>query len=287
MKVSGFTFLRNGEILGYPFKESILSILPIVDEFIIALGESEDNTEKIIKEINSSKIKIIKTKWNENMQDRGFVYAQQKMIAQYNCNGDWAFYLEADEIVHENDLDKIYDTMKKYKDNKNVEAIAFDYIHFYGNANTYIDSPGWYRKEARIIKNNIRSIAMDGLFWVVMDKNKKGRYPYGVMSGAKIYHYGWVRNEEQMNLKLKKIKKYWKHNFTPINYSEIDPLILKEFKGTHPKVIQNWLPKSKGLFKANPNHKLTKKEKKHRIAKKIEELFNIDLSKKHFKLIKA
>lgn len=287
MKVSGFTFLRNGEILGYPFKESILSILPIVDEFIIALGESEDNTEKIIKEINSSKIKIIKTKWNENMQDRGFVYAQQKMIAQYNCNGDWAFYLEADEIVHENDLDKIYDTMKKYKDNKNVEAIAFDYIHFYGNANTYVDSPGWYRKEARIIKNNIRSIAMDGLFWVVMDKNKKGRYPYGVMSGAKIYHYGWVRNEEQMNLKLKKIKKYWKHNFTPINYSEIDPLILKEFKGTHPKVIQNWLPKSKGLFKANPNHKLTKKEKKHRIAKKIEELFNIDLSKKHFKLIKA
>jgi len=286
MKVSGFTFLRNGEILGYPFKESILSILPIVDEFIIALGESEDNTEKIIKEINSSKIKIIKTKWNENMQDRGFVYAQQKMIAQYNCNGDWAFYLEADEIVHENDLDKIYDTMKKYKDNKNVEAIAFDYIHFYGNANTYVDSPGWYRKEARIIKNNIRSIAMDGLFWVVMDKNKKGRYPYGVMSGAKIYHYGWVRNEEQMNLKLKKIKKYWKHNFTPINYSEIDPLILKEFKGTHPKVIQNWLPKSKGLFKANPNHKLTKKEKKHRIAKKIEELF-IDLSKKHFKLIKA
>ena len=287
MKVSGFTFLRNGEILGYPFKESILSILPIVDEFIIALGESEDNTEKIIKEINSPKIKIIKTQWNENMQDRGFVYAQQKMIAQYNCSGDWAFYLEADEIVHENDLDKIYDTMKKYKDNKNVEAIAFDYIHFYGNANTYIDSPGWYRKEARIIKNNIRSIAMDGLFWVVMDKNKKGRYPYGVMSGAKIYHYGWVRNEEQMNLKLKKVKKYWKHNFTPINYSEIDPLILKEFKGTHPKVIQNWLPKSKGLFKANPNHKLTKKEKKHRIAKKIEELFNIDLSKKHFKLIKA
>lgn len=286
MKVSGFTFLRNGEILGYPFKESILSILPIVDEFIIALGECEDNTEKILKSIKSDKIKIIKTQWNENMQDRGFVYAQQKMIAQFNCKGDWAFYLEGDEIIHENDLDKIYETMKKYKNNSKVEAIAFDYIHFYGNSNTYIDSPGWYKREVRIIKNNIRTFAPDGLFWVVMDKNKKGRYPYAVMSGAKIYHYGWVRDEERMNLKLKKVKKYWKHEYKPIDYKEIDPTILKKFKGTHPKIIQNWLPKEEGIFKANPNHQLTKKEKKHRLIKKIEKFFNLDLSKKHFKLVK-
>jgi len=286
MKVSGFTFLRNGEILGYPFKESVLSILPIVDEFIIALGECEDNTEKILKNIKSDKIKIIKTQWNENMQDRGFVYAQQKMIAQFNCKGDWAFYLEGDEIIHENDLDKIYETMKKYKNNSKVEAIAFDYIHFYGNSNTYIDSPGWYRKEVRIIKNNIRTFAPDGLFWVIMDKNKKGRYPYAVMSKAKIYHYGWIRDEERMNLKLKKVKKYWKHSYKPIAYKEIDETILREFKGTHPKIIQHWLPKEEGIFKANPNHKLTKKEKKHRLVKKIEKFFNLDLSKKHFKLIK-
>jgi hypothetical protein len=286
MKVSGFTFLRNGELFGYPFKESIMSILPIVDEFVIALGECEDKTENILKSINSEKIKIIKTQWNENMQDRGFVYVQQKMIAQFNCKGDWAFYLEGDEIVHENDLEKIYNTMKKYKDNPKVEAIAFDYIHFYGNANTYIDSPGWYRREVRIIKNSIRTFAPDGLFWVVMDKNKKGRYPYAVMSGAKIYHYGWVRNEEKMNLKLKKVKKYWKHTYKPIDYKEIDPVILKEFKGEHPKIIQKWLPKESGIFKANPTHKLTIKEKKHRFLKKIENLFNMDLSKKHFKLVK-
>ena len=116
MKVSGFTFLRNGSILGYPFKESILSVLPIVDEFIVALGPSEDDTEKVLKSIKSDKLKIIHTQWNEKMTDRGYVYGQQKMIAQFNCTGDWAFYLEADEVVHENDLDKIYNSMKKYKD---------------------------------------------------------------------------------------------------------------------------------------------------------------------------
>ena len=285
MKVSGFTFLRNGSVLGYPFKESILSILDIVDEFIIALGPCEDDTEEVINSIQSDKIKIIHTFWNENMQDRGYVYGQQKMIAQFNCSGDWAFYLEADEVIHENDLSKIVETMKKYKDDDEVEALAFKYIHFYGNKNTYLDSPHWYRQEVRIIKNSIRTIAPDGLFWSVLE-GKKLRYPRAVHTGATMYHYGWVRNEEQMNLKLQKVTKYWKHKFKKINYSNIDSSILREFKGNHPKVIQNWLPEAEGIFKANPEYKLTKKEKKHRIKAKVEKLFNIDLSKKHFKEIK-
>ncbi len=107
MKVSGFTFIKNGEILGYPFIESIKSILPIVDEFVVNVGESEDNTLELIKEINNPKIRIIESKWNDKMKDRGYVYGQQKMIAQFNCTGDWAFYLEGDEVVHEDDLPKI------------------------------------------------------------------------------------------------------------------------------------------------------------------------------------
>ena len=286
MKISGFTFLRNGSILGYPFKESILSVLPIVDEFIVALGPCEDDTEDLLKEIKSDKLKIIHTQWNEKMTDKGYVYGQQKMIAQFNCTGDWAFYLEADEVIHENDLDKIVEAMKKYKDDDEVEALYFDYIHFYGNKNTYLDSPGWYRKEVRIIKNSIRTIAPDGLFWVVLEKNKKGRYPKAAYTGAKIYHYGWVRSEEQMNLKLKKVTKYWKHKFKQIDYSQIDSKFLKEFKGTHPKVIQDWLPDANGIFKADPIHKLTKKEKRHRIKSFIEKILDIDLSKKHFKRVK-
>lgn len=286
MKVSGFTFLRNGQILGYPFVQSIKSILPIVDEFIIALGPCEDETEKMIQDIKDSKIKIIHTNWNENMKDRGYVYGQQKMIAQFNCSGDWAFYLEADEVVHENDLENITNSMKKYLNDKDVEALVFDYIHFYGNPNSYIDSPGWYRREARIIKNSIRSYAPDGLFWLVLDKNKIGRYPKAALANAKIYHYGWVRSKEQMNLKSKKVQKYWNKKYTAIDYSNIDPTIIKKFNGTHPKVIQEWLPKSDGIFKANPNYKLSKKDKKHRILKKIENLFGLELSKKHFKLVK-
>ena len=88
MKVSAFTFIKNGQILGYPFLQSIQSVLPIVEEFIVNVGESEDDTLALIKSISSSKIRIIQSKWNDSMQDRGYVYGQQKMIAQYNCTGD-------------------------------------------------------------------------------------------------------------------------------------------------------------------------------------------------------
>ena len=101
MRVSAFTFIRNGQILGYPFIQSIKSILPIVDEFVINVGTSEDDTLEEIQSINASKIRIIQSNWNDNMQDRGYVYGQQKMIAQFNCTGDWAFYIEGDEIYHE------------------------------------------------------------------------------------------------------------------------------------------------------------------------------------------
>jgi len=286
MKISAFTFIKNGEILGYPFIQSIKSILPIVDEFVINIGLSEDKTLDKIEAINDSKIRIIHSNWNDNMQDRGFVYGQQKMIAQFNCTGDWAFYIEGDEVYHEEDLDKITKSMKDNLNNPEVEALVFDFYHFYGNANSFLNSPGWYRSEARIIKNSIRSYAPDGLFWLVLDANKTGRYPRAKHTGARCYHYGWVRSENQMNLKSEKVQQYWGGNPKKIDYSKIDNSIIYKFKGSHPKVIHEWLPKNDGLFVADPNYKLSPKEKKHKVMILFEKFFGLDLSKKHYKLIK-
>jgi hypothetical protein len=285
MKVSAFTFIKNGQILGYPFIQSIQSILPIVDEFIINVGQSEDDTLALIQSINDPKIRIIQSTWNDNMHDRGYVYGQQKMIAQFNCTGDWAFYIEGDEVYHEDDLDKIRTSMQTHVNNPEVEALVFDFYHFYGNANSYLDSPGWYRSEARIIKNSVRSYAPDGLFWLVLDSNKKGRYPKAKHTGARCYHYGWVRSEEQMNLKSEKVQKYWGGEPTKIDYSQMDQSIIKEFFGTHPRIVQDWLPKDKGVYKTDPNYEPTKKQKKHRLMLKLEKWFNLGLSKKHYKLI--
>ena len=285
MKVSAFTFIKNGQILGYPFLQSIQSILPIVDEFVINVGASEDETLDMIRSIQDKKIRIIQSKWNDGMHNRGYVYGQQKMIAQFNCTGDWAFYIEGDEVYHEEDLEKIHKSMKLHLNNSKVEALVFDFKHFYGNANTILDSPGWYRKEARIIKNSVRSYAPDGLFWLVLESNKKGRYPWAKHTGASCYHYGWVRSEDQMNLKSTKVQKYWGGDPVKIDYTQTDQSIIRPFQGTHPKIVENWLPKDIGIFEVDSSYKLTQKQKNHRFKIKIEKLFSIDLSKKHFKLV--
>ena len=285
MKVSAFTFIKNGQILGYPFLQSIKSILPIVDEFIINVGESTDKTLEMIRSIDDKKIRIIESKWNNAMQDRGYVYGQQKMISQFNCTGDWAFYIEGDEVYHEKELEKIKQSMALHLNDSNVEALVFDFYHFYGNANSFLNSPGWYKSETRIIKNSVRSYAPDGLFWLILDSNKKGRYPKAKHTGAFCYHYGWVRTEEQMNLKSSQVQKYWGGDPENIDYSQIEQSIIQEFKGTHPKIMQDWLPTDIGIYIADPNYKPTSKQKKHQIMKKLEKTFGVDLSKNHYKLV--
>ncbi|MBI4691816.1 MAG: glycosyltransferase [Nitrospirae bacterium] len=289
MKVSGFTFLRNANLLGYPFIESIKSALPLCDEYIVNVGESEDDTLEMVKGIGSPKIRIVRSQWNERMRTSGYVYAQQTNIALFNCTGDWAFYLQGDEAVHEDDIPKIKEAMQRHLNDDRVEALAFDYIHFYGNHKTYAWSPAWYRRETRILKNSLKTFfPSDGLFFVVLSSNKKGRYPRAALTGAKIYHYGWVRNEDQMNEKLRKVAVYWGGTHSRTDYSEIDPNVLREFKGTHPEVMKDRLHNGvDSVFRAAPDHVLTKRERKHRLVSRLEKITGLDLSKKHFKLIKT
>ena len=291
MKVSGFTFLRNGQKLGYPFVASIRSLLPVVDEFIVALGPCDDDTEKQLRAIGDPKIRIIPTQWNERIRPdysvKGFVYGQQKSIALSNCTGDWAFYLEADEVIHENDLPKIRAGMEKHLNDERVEALAFDYLHFYGNANTWVWSPGWYRSEVRIIRNTIPTWSSEALFFNVVVGHKKSRYPRAAHTGATIYHYGWVRSEAQMNLKTAATHQFWDDQSLPaMDYTNIDPAVLKLFTGTHPRVVRDWLPQADGIFRADPNHQLSAREKKHRRMLKLEKWFGLKFNKKHYRLVR-
>lgn len=282
MKISGFTFLRNAITNGYPFEESIRSLLPLVDELICVVGESHDETRQRICAINDQKIKIVDTVWNDNMRDRGFVYGQQKMIGHYNCTGDWVFYLEGDEVLHEKDIETIRSQMISNNQNKNVEALYFDFLHFYGTPNQ-IGIAG-YRQAPRAIKNTIRAIAPDGLFWVVLNRNKKGRYPKAISANATIYHYGHCRSVSKMNSKLQQVGQYWGHDHSEFSgYGLIDKYELRDFSGTHPAVMEQWLrTEAETKFLIDPAYRPRLRDYRNRLRFWIEEQFKVEISKKHF-----
>ena len=251
MYVSGFSFCRNVVKLDYPFEESILSLLPIVDELVIAVGDSEDDTLPRIRKINDPKIKIIETIWDSNMKKDGVVYAQQTNIALENCNpqGDWAIYLQGDEVLHEKDYKGIRDTMEQYKDDKNILGLMVRYQHFVGDYSS-ID-PWAYRRALRIVRPGkiVKSVGdavgfarmTDGLY---IGKKEKKLWKY---APGHVYHYGWVKSSKLLREKfLNRVTWYWEgmpstedqkmlrlENFMPENYD-----ILKPFQGTHPAVME-------------------------------------------------
>ena len=104
MKVSGFTFCRNAVKYDYPVVESITSALPLCDEFVVNVGRCDDGTLELIQSIHDPRIKIVESVWDESLRKDGLIYSHQTNIALSHCKGDWAFYIQADEVVHEDDL---------------------------------------------------------------------------------------------------------------------------------------------------------------------------------------
>ena len=265
MQVSGFSFVRNGIKLGYPVTEAIRSILPICDEFIIAVGKSEDDTLEQIKAIGDSKIRIIETEWDKNMFVRGQINSFQTNIALKECIGDWCFYIQADEVMHEKFLPLIEAEMKKFLHDDDVQGLLFDYLHFWGSYDYYQDSRRWYRHEIRIIKNNLGIESWES----AQGFRRIGRKVRVVKIDADIYHYGWVRPPKVMKEKqiafqsLRHDEAWLQKTFanTPEEFDYGDPKYLATFEETHPEVMTerikelNW-DFSKGKYAGNPHEKL-------------------------------
>jgi hypothetical protein len=173
--------------------------------------------------------------------------------------------------------------MEQHLNNPEVEALAFNYHHFFGSPDWLAVSPGWYRQECRIIRNTIRNWSPDSLYFVVMDKNKKGRYPKAVLIDASIYHYGYVRSINAMRKKNQRVGRYWKHNHPLFNGYQIDPRAVKKFNGKHPVILDSWFEnEAEKIFSPNTKHQLTNREKKHRVLMHIEDILGVKFNKKHF-----
>ena len=259
MKISGFSFVRNGIRLGYPVTESIKSILPICDEFVVSVGESEDDTLEQIKAINDPKIKIIETVWDSKQFVRGATNAYQTNIALNKCSGDWGFYVQADEVVHEKYLPIIKANCEKYLGAKEVEGLLFDYKHFWGSFNKYHKTRNWYRAEVRIVRNHIGVESFQSAQGFRLD----GRKLKVAKADAEIFHYGWVRPPKTMTKKKIALDtlhhdKSWVREHNPEPEKEFDYGNLKNcatYKDTHPKVMKEFIEKTISLIPIDPNSK--------------------------------
>lgn len=278
MKVSGFTFIRNAVKYDYPIVESILSILPIVDEFVVLVGKSEDSTLALIESINSSKIKIVQSVWDDTLRKGGRVLAVEtdKAFQQVDADSDWAFYLQGDEVIHEKYLPVIKKAMRDNLNDKKVEGLLFKYKHFYGSYDFIGDSQRWYRQEIRVIRNNKRIQSYRDAQGF-RKENKKLKVK---AIDAWVYHYGWVKPPEIQQAKNKYFPSLWgnaenKEAFVEesFDYSQIDSLA--NFEESHPEVMLKRIAAKNWNFNFDPTKKNL--DFKTKVLNTIEKWTNIRL----------
>lgn len=248
MKVSGFTFCRNAVKYDYPILESIRSILPLCDEFIVNVGRCEDGTLELIRSIQDPKIKIVESVWDESLRKDGLIYSQQTNIALEHCKGDWAFYIQADEVVHEDDVPIIRRAMQQHLRNPMVKGLLFRYLHFV--ADYWSTNPWFYHKAVRIIRNNgeVESCG-DAVGFHVKATHRylqSGPKEWLAYSGGRVFHYGWVKDPKTMlDKKREQAAVYHGTNLPPAAAKELagetfnfeDYAILKDFRGSHPAIM--------------------------------------------------
>lgn len=290
MKVSGFTFIKNAQKFDYPVVEAITSILPICDEFLVLAGDSEDNTKELIESISSDKIKIYDSVWDHSLRTGGRLLAVETDKAKklIDKKSDWAFYIQADEVLHEQYHERVLKAMNEHLLNDRVEGLLFDYSHFYGSYDFVGDSRRWYPKEVRIIRNDPEIYS----FRDAQGFQKNGKPLKVKHTGATMFHYGWVKPPEKQQAKQKIFHSLW-HNDNWVNenvasvekfdYSNIDSL--SKFKGSHPMVMQSRVKKLNWEFDFDPTKK--KLSFKHRFLHFFAKYTGWDIGRyKNYKLIK-
>ncbi len=253
MKVSGFTFVRNAIKYDYPVVESIRSVLPLCDEMVVAVGHSEDETRDLVLSIGDPRIRIVDTVWDDNLREGGKVLAVEtdKAFDALSRDSTWAFYIQADEVLHEQYLGAVGEAFRRYAYDPEVEGLLFRYLHFWGSYDFIGDSRRWYRREVRAVRNDpaIRS-------WQdAQGFRKEGRKLNVAPADAAIHHYGWVKPPRAQQAKLETFHRYWHSDRwiektvprTPVfDYQGME--YLTPFTGSHPGVMKDRISRQDWVF---------------------------------------
>ncbi len=244
MKVCGFSFIRNAIKYDYPIVEALKSIIPLCDEVIVCVGQSEDKTLEIVQNIDP-KITIIETVWDDSLREGGKVLADETNKAFQNIpkKYDWAVYIQGDEILHEDGITEIRQKMAYHLNDDNIDGLLLPYKHFYGSYDYLGDATKWYRHEIRVIKNNKAIYSYRDAQGFRKNNNEKLKVK---RTEAYMHHYGWVKTPDKMQAKYESFNKLWHNdewiekniiNADAFDYSSIKSL--SKFEGSHPKVMLN------------------------------------------------
>lgn len=244
MRVTGFSLVANAVRLDFPVREALQSILPLCDELVVNVGPSGDGTRDLIASMREPRIRIISGAWERGQGSA--VLAVETQRALDTITGDWAIYIQADEVLHESGLDLLRSAMHESLDAGAVEGLLVEFRHFYGSTDWIGRGRAWYRREVRVLRPGIaiRSFQDAQGFRV----GPAARPVHARRSGAEYFHYGWARPSNALEEKRRTDNALYHTGGagrTALSRLPWD-VGLARFRGSHPAVMTDWIAARRG-----------------------------------------
>lgn len=203
MKISGVMPLRNAVKLGYPFELAIRSLRPLCDEVVVLVDPtSEDDTLARVRALTPDV--IVESAWDTE-NHAGHVNCEitiqtRKAIAA--TTGDWIFSLQADEMLHESEIDQIRWEIEE-ADRHGITGIEFLRIYFYRTlTQVRVDWSIWM---VRLFMQDRWKPDVDGAMRFDPCAANERRMP----SAAKIYHYSRVGDPHLIAERVRNLDRFF------------------------------------------------------------------------------
>ncbi len=240
MRVVGVSLVANAVRLDFPIVEALRSILPLVDELVVNVGRSGDGTRDLVASLADPRLRILDRAWDTAAGSA--LLAAETNHALEACTGDWAIYIQADEVLHDAGVAPFRQALRAAHDDASVEGLLVDFVHFYGGPDHVAGNRSWYRREVRALRlgRGLRSHA-DAQGFRQADGRGKPRVR---RSGATYHHYGWARPLDALAAK-RDIDNALYHpgspGRAPLGAALPWEVGLRPFTGRHPAVMDAWL----------------------------------------------
>ena len=260
--LAGFSYIYNGIDFDIPFIESIRSVIDVVDQFVLTECHSKDNTWELCLNLQKeypNKIKLLRRGWVRHFTEISILANWTALHIDENIG--YKMQLQADEVVHEKDLDELK-LLPEKMNKENKTAAVWNYVHFLGGPS--ITFPFCYSELVRTVRRNGEwEVIGDG----VQFAKHRGVIPQNELlnTNIEIFHYGKMKNPYKgfkkevdfQNLftdigfpdpKMKRMQDSFGEEFCDYIYlfeGAIKENKIKKFEGTHPKVMEEWLKKFK------------------------------------------
>ncbi len=241
VSISGFTIVRNATVLDFPIEASIRSVLPAVDEFVVNVGVSEDDTLERVRAIGDPRIRIIESTWDRSIGPA--MLARETDRAREACNTSWGIYIQADEVLEDGGAAMIAEAIARHDTDESIEGLLVDYIHFYGGFDSTATNRTWYRRETRALRlgaaHQVHSYR-DAQGFRVGPEDRRIRC---AQSGATMNHYGWARPAWALAAKRREDLEIYPWRKAQDAARPLLPWIpgIRRFRGAHPAVLADWI----------------------------------------------